>query len=194
MGSEKSKFVKSVTVLIDTREQENSHIISSLTALGVKYEAKKLDFGDYSFEIAGRDFSGLCVVERKANVLELYGNITEHKTDKAGNWIEVGERIQKEFDAAYRNGAQLVLLVENCGSSDEMRDYVLADYEKAMCKHIKTVDIGKVVYQNLKSWQTSNRYNFRIEFCRDKENSAAKILEEFYYWYRNYKLSIAPRR
>ena len=98
-------------------------------------------------------------------------------------------------EAANRNGAQLVLLIENCGSREELRDYVLKDYEKAMCKNLKTKDIGKPVYERLKAWQTANRYNFRIEYCADpKQNSAAMILEEFYYWYHNYKKLIAPRR
>lgn len=194
MASEKQSFLKAVKVLIDTRERKNNHITDSLDELKIPYEQRKLDYGDYSFEIAGRDFSSLCVVERKADVLELYGNVTEHRTDSKGRWIEVGERIQKELDAANRNGAQLVMLIENCGSPSELKDYTLKPYEKSMCKDLKTNDIGKAVYYKLKSWQTSNRYNFRIEFNKNLELSAAMILEEFYYWYRNYKESISGRR
>ena len=194
MTSEKAKFMKSATLLIDTREQENKHITSKLSELGVAIESRKLDFGDYSFCNAGRDFSGLCVVERKANVLELYNNMTEHKTDKNGAWIDVGERIQKELDAANRTGAQLVLMLEDCGSSDELREYVMPEWQRRACPNLKTYDIGRVVYQNLKSWQTSNRYGFRVEYVKDKQNSAARILEEFYYWYRNYKLAVSARR
>ena len=195
MASEKQSFLKAVKVLIDTRERKNNHITDSLDELKIPYEQRKLDYGDYSFEVAGRDFSGLCVVERKADVLELYGNVMEHRKDSQGRWIDIGERIQQELEAANRNGAQLVLLIENCGSHEELRDYVLKDYEKTMCKNLKTKDIGKPVYERLKAWQTTNRYNFRIEYCADpKQNSAAMILEEFYYWYHNYKKLIAPRR
>ena len=54
---EKKDFLKKVTILIDTREQKNKHITDTLSQLGIMFESRKLDFGDYSFIIEGRDFS-----------------------------------------------------------------------------------------------------------------------------------------
>lgn len=192
--TDKEKFMKAVTIYIDTREKENSHVISKLDEYGVKHEPHKLDFGDYSFSIAGRDFSTSCVVERKAKVMELYGNVTEHKTDGKGNWTDVGKRFQKELEAANKIGSQLVLILENCSCSDELKKYVVPDWETKLYPQLKTLDIGKTVYSRIKSWQAANRYNFRVEYVADKQNTAARIIEEFYYWYQNYKELVAARR
>ena len=75
MAIDKKTFLKTVTILYDTREQKNQHILSALGDMGVMTEQRKLDYGDYSFTADGSDFSLSCVVERKANVDELYNNI-----------------------------------------------------------------------------------------------------------------------
>ena len=90
--SEKSDFMKAVTILIDTREQVNNHIVEVLDNLGIMHESQKLDFGDYSFKVGDKTFSVACVIERKANIDELYGNVT---TDR--------ERIEKELETIARN-------------------------------------------------------------------------------------------
>ena len=79
MAIDKKTFLKTVTILHDTREQKNAHIIEALDKLGVKHEERKLDYGDYSFTADGRDFSMSCVVERKANVDEIYNNVTSDR-------------------------------------------------------------------------------------------------------------------
>ena len=101
--NEKKDFMKKVTILIDTREQKNSHIITIFDNLGIMHESRKLDYGDYSFAVEGRDFSRSCVIERKANIDELYGNLTHDR-----------ERIEKEFDTISKNANQCTLLLENC--------------------------------------------------------------------------------
>ena len=186
--SEKGKFMKAVTVLCDTREQKNEHVISKLDEYGVAHECVKLDAGDYSFSIAGRDFSRSCVIERKASVDELYTNIME------GGGTRKGERIEKELQAARMNGTQMVLLLENCAGWDNLKAYVLPDWKMKMSDKRVVADIGRFVYPRLKSWQPSNRYNLRVEFAADSAETASKMLEEFYYWYHNYKELIAARR
>ena len=54
MPIDKKTFLKTVTILHDTREQKNAHIIESLDKLGVKHEEHKLDYGDYSFTAHSR--------------------------------------------------------------------------------------------------------------------------------------------
>ena len=64
MPIDKKTFLKTVTILYDTREQKNQHILSALGDMGVMTEQRKLDYGDYSITADGRDFSLSCVVER----------------------------------------------------------------------------------------------------------------------------------
>lgn len=186
--SDKSKFMKAVTILCDTREKMNEHVIRQLDGYGVKHESVKLDAGDYSFSIAGRDFSQSCVIERKADVDELYTNIME------GKGARKGERIEKELRAARMNGTQMVLLLENCAGWEALKNYTLPDWKMNMSEKRVVADIGRYVYPRLKSWMPSNRFNLRVEFIPDPSESAAKMLEEFYYWYRGYKDLIAARR
>ena len=89
MAIDKKTFLRGVTVICDTREQKNEHIMKSLSEMGIMTETRKLDYGDYSFSREGRDFSMSCVVERKANVDEIYNNV-------------IGDRgrIEKEMYAA----------------------------------------------------------------------------------------------
>ena len=101
MPIDKKTFLKTVTILHDTREQKNAHIIEALDKLGVKHEERKLDYGDYSFTADGRDFSMSCVVERKANVDEIYNNVTSDRG-----------RIEKELYSAAQLAKQLTLFIE----------------------------------------------------------------------------------
>ena len=112
MSIDKKTFLKTVTVLYDTREQKNKHILDALAQMGIMTEQRKLDYGDYSFTADGRDFSLSCVVERKANVDELYNNIMQDRG-----------RLEKELYAASQCAKQLTIVVENIGSWDELRSY-----------------------------------------------------------------------
>lgn len=180
--SDKKTFLKNVTILIDTREQKISHITKALDDLEVKYERRKLDYGDYSFIVGGKDFSGSCVIERKADIDEVYGNIM---SDRA--------RIEKELDCISRNAAQCIFLIENCGGWAYLKNFSLPD-EQVKRQGRKIKGIGAFVYHTLQSWRCGNRYNFQVEFIPTKNLTAAKILELFYYYYHNYKRSIAPRK
>ena len=182
MAYDKKTFLKNVTILCDDREKENSHVLAGFERLGVKYKTKHLDFGDYSFEAQDRDFSLSCVIERKRNVDELYGNIVRDR-----------DRIEKEFTAAVSIANQFVLLIENCGNLDELEATTIPEYE--MRKTGRSVpDIGKYVYATIQSWQCGNRYNFRTVFVKTPEDTAVYMLEVFYWHWRNFKILTAARR
>ena len=180
----KKDFIKRVTILIDTREQKNKHITKRLDELGVKYESRKLDYGDYSFMTAerdySRDFSMSCVVERKANVDELYGNIMHDRG-----------RIEKELYAASRLAKQATILIENCAEWDELKGFRLPQYKRQ--EQRKVDEIGKYVYATLQAWRCGNRYHFDVAFSQGID-SADKMLEIFYYYWHNYKELTAARR
>lgn len=182
MPYDKKTFLQNVAVLTDTREQKNGHVIARLEELGVRHESRKLDFGDYSFQIQERDFSLSCVVERKASVNELYGNLTSDR-----------DRIEKEVRAGSQLTREFILLLENCRGMEELRSFVVPAWEmKANGR--KVAEIGELCYSTLKSWQCGDRYHFRTVFVPDQNDTAVRILEEFYWYWRNYKKLTMSRR
>ena len=173
-----------MTVLVDTREQVNDHILTQLDKYGVKHESRKLDYGDYSFIYDDQsDFSKSCVIERKANVDELYNNVVQDRG-----------RIEKEMYAASNQAKELILIVETVASWDDLKNYVVPDWQMQRDSQRKVADIGKTVYSTLRSWERGNRYHFKVEFSPDKNLTAVKMLELFYYFWRNYKEQTSARR
>ena len=183
MAYDKKTFLKEVTVICDTREKENKHITAEFDRLGIKYVTdKKLPVGDYSFIIQDRDFSLSCVIERKADIDEFYGNITKDR-----------ERIEKEFNASSSLINEFVLLIENCKSELHLRDYEIPDWRMER-EHRKIKRVGEHCYSVIQSWQCTNRYCFRTLFVPDNTQTAAKMLETFYWYWRNFKKLTASRR
>ena len=168
--------------------RKNDHILTALDDLKVKHEKKKLDIADYSFCVGARDFSLSCAIERKADPDELYSNIME------GPNGHKGARIEKEFEAAYRILNDFTVLIENIGSMDELKTFKVPDWKMKASPQRVISEIGKECYERLSSWQTGNRYNFRVEFVKDPAQTAVKMLERFYYYYRNYTKAVAPKR
>lgn len=103
-------LLDSLVVLIDSREQENRHITSSLEGLGIPYQTRKLDYGDYSCYLPAnpalgimRDtyFTNQFAIERKASLEELSGNLTQER-----------QRFENELMRAHSAGCHLTLMVE----------------------------------------------------------------------------------
>lgn len=182
MAYDKKTFLKNVIVLHDSGEQENSHILSELENMRVKHERVNLDYGDYSFKAQGRDFSLSCVIERKAHIDELYGNLTKDR-----------ERIEREFALASTMANDFTLMIENCESWDYLKEYKVPDWQMKAQKR-KVQNIGYECYQTINSWQSGNRYSFSTILVADKTQTASKILEHFYWYWRNYKILTANRR
>ncbi|MFV0495687.1 MAG: nuclease, partial [Mycobacterium sp.] len=67
------KIMKSMVVIVDTRENVNGHILEYLRAKEIPYKLQKLDTGDYGCMIPRNEEFGIlrdtyldCRVERKA--------------------------------------------------------------------------------------------------------------------------------
>ena len=103
-------MAKSLIVLVDSREKKNSHILEYFAKQRIAYEETKLDYGDYSFyipeEAAGEDiyFHRDIVIERKASLEELSGNLSQDR-----------ERFEKEFLKAGNDGCKVYLMIEEPG-------------------------------------------------------------------------------
>jgi ERCC4-type nuclease len=106
---EEKELLKSLTILIDTREQENSHILNYFVQKKILLKSKKLDYGDYSFMLPENPGLGIIkpiyfddeiVIERKGSLTELSGNLTKER-----------ERFEKEL--IRKGDAKFHLMVED---------------------------------------------------------------------------------
>ena len=117
--SEVGKILKNLTIICDSREQSNDHIISFFNKQGIKYKTMKLDYGDYSISIPQGSFKGQTrdiyftndfVIERKANIDELAGNLKE---DAA--------RLKKELSHLNMYQIKYVIYVEDLNFEENLR-------------------------------------------------------------------------
>lgn len=106
---EQKEILNNLTILVDTRENENKHIIEFFDRKKVKFKERKLDFGDYSFMLPAMPELGIIkplffdneiVVERKGSLTELSGNLTKDR-----------ERFEKEL--IRKQDAKFHLMIEN---------------------------------------------------------------------------------
>lgn len=162
-------LLKSMIILVDSREQENSHITKWFDSKKISYRVEKLETADYSFLLPSnqdlgiqRDlyFTDKIKIERKASLEELSGNFTNDRL-----------RIESEF---IRNKGKCTLLIENASYDDIINHKYNTKYEPSSF-------IG-----TLHSF--SERYNIPFIFMKDNKYSAQYIYYTFYYYLRGYLL------
>ena len=160
------QLLKSITVLIDSREQKKSHITNYLEDKNIPYKSKKLDYGDYSFMLPKqpelgiqRDiyFNSQISVERKQSLNELSGNFTHDRT-------------QFENELIRSSNGKLILLIEN-----------VKGYENIIKHNYRTDYKPKSFIGTLHSFR--HRYNLDVVFI-DPAYSGNYIYYTFYYWLR----------
>lgn len=146
-------------ILIDTREKPQAivNIKKYFDAHGIKYESKKLDFGDYM-----TDEHGGISIDRKQNIDELAKNCTvEH------------ERFKRELERARNAGAKLVILVtQNRYTFRTERITVREPIDLIRWQSRYSVVNGDRVYRILCKWM--NEYDLDIVFCA--KNSTGHII------------------
>lgn len=116
---EVKKIQDNLTILVDTREQANQHIIDFFKKKNIPYKVEKLPFGDYSCMIPKGTldmfttdiyFTNDFVIERKANIDELAGNLKE---DAA--------RLKKELSHLNMYQIKYVIYVEDLNFEENLR-------------------------------------------------------------------------
>lgn len=152
--------------MVDSREQENTHIIDYLTKKKIPFKKQKLDYGDYSFFIPAntdlnipRDihYSSDIVIERKAHLNEISGNLT----------ADGGSRFESELIRS--QGAKFYLMIENASYADIINHNYNTQYDpKAFVARLKTFE---------------SRYGISISYINSK-CSGNFIYHTFYYWLR----------
>lgn len=173
--NDKEKFLKSVCIVIDTREQQNGHITAAFDKLKVNYISAKLPYGDYSFKVGEYDFTLLYAVERKGGVNELWGNVTKDR-----------ERFEREIKRMSAIAGSATLILENCKDRTYLREYCIPDWlMEQQSRKIK--DIGKVIDGTLMSWSCPCRYGLQVHYVEQQADTAALLLSLFYYYYANFK-------
>ena len=152
----------SMVVLIDTREQENMHLLSYFDKKKVAHEVRKLDSADYSCKLPkneelgiSRDiyFTDSILVERKASLDELAGNLTKDRT-----------RFESELIRA--KGANIALMIENATYSDLVMGRYRSEYN------------AKSFVATLATY--SARYGLDVNFV-EKELAGNWIYHRLYY-------------
>jgi len=167
------EILDSITIICDSREQENSHILDYFDKHGIKHISRKLDYGDYSFELPPisdigfnevTTFESRICVERKNSLDELSGNIAQSR-----------ERFERELQRAKENHAKLILMVED------------GTYLQIM-KHKYKTDLNERSYlASLFSFKA--RYGIEIEFIENKL-SGWYMFQTFKYFLREELLNL----
>lgn len=94
-------------VIVDTREKENLHILKAFEKHNIVYKKEKLNFGDYAIE-SEDGFRPKLVIERKASLDELIGNIFE----KCDEGISCN-RIHREIIRCISTNTRMIILIED---------------------------------------------------------------------------------
>lgn len=159
------KLAKQMIVLVDSREKKNAYVLDYLKKQNIAYRVEKLDYGDYSFMIpasaAGKDiyFHRDCVIERKASLEELSGNLAQER-----------ERFEKEFLKAGNDGAKIYLMIESPGG-----------YSDIIGHKYRTKFTPAAYMASLKTWES--RFGCNVQFI-DKQYSGYYIISTFQYFAR----------
>ncbi|MCD8325892.1 MAG: ERCC4 domain-containing protein [Lachnospiraceae bacterium] len=156
---------KDLVILVDSREQKNGHILEYLDKTGIAYRVGKLSYGDYSFLLPeaaqGHDltFCQDIVIERKASLEELSGNLTRER-----------ERFDREFLRAKADGCKAYLMIEDPGG-----------YSAVIGHKYRTQMNPQAFMASLKTWE--GRFDANVQFI-DRQHSGYFILSTFQYYLR----------
>lgn len=165
--TELKKLLDTLTIVVDTRENVNDHILRYLHEKKIPHVNKKLDTGDYSAMIPKNPELGImrdiyleAFVERKNSVNEITGNL------------------QKDTRKAFENE-----LIRSQGKSFLFICEELDGYKKIVTGDYRSRYNPKALLGTLLSFQI--RYGFRIEYI-DKKFSGNYIYHHLYHYAREY--------
>lgn len=146
-------------LLVDTREQPTERYKKRLEQIGLPYERRKLNYGDYSCECilpdgSILDFSSKVVIERKMSLDEIcmcYG--------------KQRKRFEREFERAKADGCKIYLLIEN------------GNWEKSYNGKYQSLYNPAALTASLNAFRA--RYNMQLDFC--KEETSGKLIHDILY-------------
>lgn len=158
-GFEIDTVLKTLTVLVDTREQPTPRLKKRIKDMGVPAVRRKLGFGDYSAAVTlsdGSEYSlekAVCI-ERKMDIDELCGCFCKGRA-----------RFTREFERAKKAGAKTYLLVEG------------ASWEKIIRHSYMSLMTPNALMASITAWMA--RYNCIIIFCTP--DISGKLIKDILY-------------
>jgi ERCC4-type nuclease len=165
--TELNKILKTLTIVVDTRENVNGHILDYLHQKEIPVKLQKLDTGDYGCMIPKneelnipRDMYLDCRVERKADIGEITNNL------------------QKSTQTAFEN--------ELIRSKDIPFTLIVEDkdgYEKMLKGEYRSRYNPLALLGRLNTFKA--KYNFEIVYL-DKKFSGNWLYHHFYYRAKHY--------
>ena len=138
---EYESLIKDMTVLYDTREQENSHIIDWLSKKHIQSDRRALKLGDYSFRIGNEWYVDEVFIERKNSLDELAQSI-------------LSERFHREMKLASTKQNKY-LIIENGSWEDILEHNYQSKYDP------------KAFWNTLHTFESE--YDLKIKFIKNKE-------------------------
>lgn len=164
---ELKEMLKKMEIIIDTRENQNSHITDFFDKKKIPYRVAKLNFGDYSCLIPKGSFEGQqreiyfdrdIVIERKNGIDELCGNLKDDT------------RILKELAHLNKYDIKYYVFLEDKRFDSNVRsgNYRSEYQPKSLYARLKTIEA---------------RYNTIIRPI-DKAYMGSEIYNTFYYYVR----------
>lgn len=164
-GAEIEACLDSMTVLIDTREQPSARALKRYKRFGCPYRRQKLEYGDYAYTFTLPDgqqvfnendtVNAPVVIERKANLEELSGNLTEKRQPKHKE-MKVRNRFEAELLRARENNASVYLLIEEASLSNVINH----NYDTRLNE--------KAFFHTLTAYMA--RYDLKLIFCGASES------------------------
>ena len=145
--------MKTMKIIIDSREKKCDHIKKWFDKHGIEYEVKKLDVGDYQIE-----GNTAISVDRKQNLAELSKNLM-NKADHSRFW--------KEIRRAKEQNIKLFILCEHGGKIKQIQDVALWNDKYSGVSGRRLMD---AMYRLHIGW------GVEILFC-SKQQTAKKIIE-----------------
>ena len=157
-------------IIVDSREQRNMNILSYLNENGIPWTVRKLEFGDYSFEVKGISYEDKCCIERKQNLSELAGNFTKGRN-----------RFDAEFCKGKAMGCRMLLLVEDGKAREKLKlrvqmDRAGIDEDTKFRKTWRSRFSGNSMVGSIKAFK--DRYDLELVFC-NKKSTGKQIVEIF---------------
>lgn len=164
------KALKSLTVIVDTREQPTARAKKRLEMIGLPIERKALPFGDYSAYCTlpnGEAYSleDKVAIERKMHLDELAMCYTRERP-----------RFIREFERAVSSNAIVYLIVEN------------ADWEKVYNGTYRSKMEPKSFSASIHAWPA--KYGCHVYFC--KEDTTGLLIRDILYREMKYHLEALP--
>ena len=174
--TQKKQIIKSLTILHDTREQRNQHILEYFDKKGIPHKKRALQQGDYSFMIPKNEklsiprdlmFDKEIIIERKGSLDEVAGNLTNKTNKQTGEILDHRDRFEKELTLAPNNK---ILLIENADYGDLSEARYRSEYNnQAFLASLHTF------------WW---RYNLPIFFMKNNKYSGEFIYKTFGYYFK----------